>query len=466
MFGTDEQKKEFLPKLADGQLSAFALTEHNAGSDPAKLSTVAEPTPDGKHYVINGEKLWCTNGTKAKWMVVMARTPAPEGSKRGKKGISAFIVDAESAGVEVLNRSRFMGLRALYNGVIKFTDVKVPAENLIAGLGAGLRVALTTLNTGRLTLPSTCVGVAKRSLEMTRKWAKDREQWGSAIGKHAAIAEKIAVMASDTYAMEAMALLTSGLADRKTYDFRVEAAMCKMWCSERTWDIVNETLQIRGGRGYETWDSLEQRGDEPTPIERNVRDCRINLIFEGSSEIMRLFIAREALDPHLKRSIDALNPKNPIGKRLSGAMKAGGFYATWYPKQWLPLGTSGGLDGALGKYVSYASRTSHRLARRLFHTMARFGPKLEQQQPLLGRFVDIGTELFAISAVCSKADHDLRTGKNRNEILALVDHFCRGAKRRIHESFRGIRDNDDRRGYRLAQDLLDGNSMWLEEGMV
>lgn len=464
MFGTDEQKQTFLPKLASGELSAFGLTEENAGSDPAKLETTAEPSADGKTYTLNGEKLWCTNGTKARWLVIMARTPAPEGKKRG--GITAFIVDAQSEGIEVMHRCHFMGLRSLYNGVIKLTNVKVPAENIIAGVGKGLRVALSTLNTGRLTLPSTCVGVAKRSIELTRKWANEREQWGSAIGKHAAIAEKIAEMAANTYAMEAMSLLASGLADQKTYDFRLEAAMCKMWCSERTWEIVNETLQIRGGRGYETWDSLAARGDEPTPIERNVRDCRINLIFEGSSEIMRLFIAREALDPHLKRSIDVLNPRNPMGKRLAGAMRAGAFYAGWYPKQWLPIGTGGGLEGPLAKHVSYASRTSKRLARRLFHTMARFGPKLEQQQPLLGRFVDIGTELFAISATCSKADADIKSGRSRTEVLALVDYFCSQSRRRIAEHFRGIRGNDDKAGYKLAQSLLDGDSMWLEEGLV
>lgn len=466
MFGTDEQKKKFLPLLAQGQVSAFALTEENAGSDPAKLSTSAELSPDGKHYIINGEKLWCTNGTIARFLVVMARTPAPEGSGKKKRGITAFIVDTESEGVEVVCRSRFMGLKSLFNGVIRFTDVKVPADQIIAGLGKGLRVALTTLNTGRLTLPSTCAGVSKRSLELTRQWANVREQWGCNIGKHAAIAEKIAEMAANTYAMEAMSLLTSGLADRKDYDFRVEAAMCKMWCSERTWEVVNETLQIRGGRGYETYDSLKERGDEPTPIERNVRDCRINLIFEGSSEIMRLFIAREALDPHLKRSADALNPRNPMGKRLTGALKAGAHYAIWYPKQWIPLGTAGGLDSALGKHISYASRTSKRLARRMFHAMARFGPKLERQQPLLARYVEIGTELFAIACTCSRAEADLKSGRSREEILPLVEFFCRQARRRINAHFRGIRDNDDARAYKLAQDILNDGALWLEEGMV
>jgi len=465
MFGTPEQKKRFLPELARGAISAFALTEYHAGSDPAKLSTRAEPTPDGRHYVLNGEKLWCTNGTKARYIVVMARTPTPEEQKK-RRGITAFIVDAETPGVELLHRCHFMGLRSLYNGVIRFTDVKVPAENVIAGLGKGLRVALTTLNTGRLTLPNTCVGLGKRSLELTRRWASEREQWGAPIGKHAAIAEKIAEMTANIYAMEAMSLLTSGLADRKDYDFRVEAAMCKMWCSEVSWEIANEALQIRGGRGYETARSLAARGDEPVPLERNLRDARINLIFEGSSEIMRLFIAREALDPHLKLAGEVLSSRAPTGRRLRAALRAGVFYAGWYPRQWLPLGTGGGLDPALARHVRYASRTSRKLARRLFHAMIRFGPKLDQRQPLLARYVEIGTELFAIACVCSRAHHDLRRGEHWDEIRTLVDYFCRGARRRVARRFRALRDNDDTRGYRLAQSVLDGDYEWLEAGTV
>src|SRR5213075_53252 len=337
LFGTEEQKRKYLPRVAKGEISAFALTESGAGSDPATMQTRAEPTADGMAFILNGEKLWCTNGTKAGVIVVMAKTPPKMVGGRPKEQITAFIVETDSPGVEVVHRCRFMGLRALYNGVMRFTNVRVPCENILLAEGKGLRVALTTLNTGRLTLPAACVGLAKRCLEISRKWAAERVQWGAPIGKHAAIADRIARMAANTFAMEAMTLYTASLVDRdKKADIRLEAAMCKMWGSEVSWEIVNDTMQIRGGRGYETADSLRARGDEPAPVERLFRDSRINAIFEGSSEIMRLFIAREALDPHLKIAAPVLNSRLPLAQRMRAALKAGWYYARWYPKQFVP----------------------------------------------------------------------------------------------------------------------------------
>lgn len=266
LFGTEEQKKKYLPRVARGELSAFALTEPCVGSDPAQMQTRAEPTADGAHFVINGEKLWCTNGTRAGLIVVMAQTPPRLINGKKKDQITAFIVEANAPGLTVTHRCRFMGLRSLYNAVITFKDVKVPRENIIAAEGKGLKVALTTLNTGRLTLPAACTGLAKRCLEVTRSWSNERVQWGQAIGKHAAIADKIAMMASHLFAMEAMTLMTSALVDRKQRDIRVEAAMCKMWCTEAAWRIVDETVATRGGRGYETADSLRPAAKNLYPL--------------------------------------------------------------------------------------------------------------------------------------------------------------------------------------------------------
>jgi alkylation response protein AidB-like acyl-CoA dehydrogenase len=473
LFGTEEQKRRYLPRVAKGEISAFALTESGVGSDPARMETHAEPTADGKHFLLNGEKLWCTNGTKAGVIVVMAKTPPKTQNGKSKTLITAFIVETDWPGVEIVRRCRFMGLRALYNGVLRFTNVLVPRENILLAEGKGLRVALSTLNTGRLTLPAACVGMSKRCLEISRQWAREREQWGAPIGRHSAIADKLARMAANTFAMEAMALLAASPVDRdKHADVRLEAALAKLWATERTWEMVNDTMQIRGGRGYETADSLKARGEDPVPVERMMRDSRINTIFEGSSEIMRLFIAREALDPHLKIAGDALNSQLPLGRRLQSALKAGLFYAGWYPKLFLPRfkvqSSKFKVHPALARHLHCAGRTGRRLALALFHAMVRFGPKLEREQVLLGRLVDIGADLFAITATCSRGQSLLpgRSADEQKELLGLVDYFCHSAQLRMEENFRRLWDNTDRQGYRLAQQVLKGDLDWLSDGMV
>ncbi len=473
LFGTEEQKRKYLPRVAKGEISAFALTEQGVGSDPARMETHAEPSADGTHFILNGEKLWCTNGTKAGMLVVMAKTPPKIIAGRERRQVTAFIVETNWPGVEIVTRCRFMGLKALYNGVVRLHDVRVPRENIILGEGKGLKVALSTLNTGRLTLPAACTGLAKRCLEIVRKWANEREQWGAPIGKHAAIADKVARIAANTFAMEAMTFYTASLVDKdKKADIRLEAAMAKLWGTERAWEIVDATMQIRGGRGYETADSLRARGEEPVPVERMMRDCRINTIFEGSSEIMRLFLAREALDPHLKAGGPVLNSQLSLTERAGAALKAGLFYAKWYPRLWLPrlgLGGAAVLDPKLARHLRWAERASRRLARRLFHAMARFGPKLEREQVLLGRFVDIGTELFALTATCTRANGLMKDSGSRQEqenVLQLADYFCQIARLRVEELFRGVGHNADAAGYHTARMVLEGPVPTLNEGLM
>jgi alkylation response protein AidB-like acyl-CoA dehydrogenase len=465
MFGTADQKKKYLPRLAQGAISAFALTENEVGSDPARMSTLATPTPDGTAYILEGEKLWCTNGAIAEVMVVMARTPGRE----GKPGpISAFIVESAWPGVEVVNRCEFMGLRGIENAVLRFHGVRVPKENLLWGEGKGLKLALITLNTGRLTLPATMAAIGKWCLQVCREWANERVQWGKPVGRHESVGHMIADMAARTYAMEAVADLGALLADRGKSDIRLEAAIAKLWNTDAAWEIGDNALQIRGGRGYETARSLEARGEAPIPIERVLRDLRINRIFEGSNQVMRLFIAREALDTHLDAAGDVVMPGVPLGRRLAGAVRAGLFYMVWYPSRWLGWGRwpqYGGF-GPLAGHLRWVERASRRLARQQFHLMALHGPALERRQGLLFRCVDVGAELFAMAATCVRAHRDVRARPADRTPYELADAFCRASRRKVDGLFRAIVSNDDVEMTRVARGALEKRYAWLEDGII
>jgi alkylation response protein AidB-like acyl-CoA dehydrogenase len=447
-FGTEAQKKKYLPRCAAGGISAFALTEKEVGSDPARMSTTATKSEDGSHWILNGEKLWCTNVLKAKHLIVMARTPLPD----KPHAITAFIVEIDWPGVEIVTRCRFMGLKALYNGIIRFKDVKIPAENIVAGEGKGLKVALTTLNTGRLTLPAACVGLLNRCYQIALDWSKTREQWGNAIGQHEAIAGKLADLQADAFATEALVLYTSAMVDADHgADIRLEAAIAKLWGTEAGWRGADSTMQIKGGRGYETADSLRDRGETPDPVERLLRDSRINTIFEGSTEIMHLFIAREALDPHLRRGAAVLDSRKDRGDRFDAAMKAGVFYSKWYPARWIPslAHLPRGLDPGLKRGMRDVARLSRKLARTLFHAMALNGPKLEKRQLLLGRLVDIGAELLAMSTAAAYAH-----SRGDEESIHTARYVCARGKARIQALFRAASGSPDRLAYKLTQEAM------------
>src|SRR3954471_24964706 len=235
MFGTEEQKREWLPRVARTDISAFLLTEPDVGSDPARVATTADPTDDG--YILNGTKLWATNGAIADIVVVMARVPKSDGHKGG---ISAFVLSYDSEGVTVTHRNAFMGLRGIENSVTTLEDVFVPEENLIGREGEGLKIALTTLNTGRLALPAICVGVAKWATKVAREWGNERVQWGRPVGKHDAVAQKISFIAASAFGLEAMLDVAGRLADDKQNDVRIEAAIAKLYGSELGWTVADE----------------------------------------------------------------------------------------------------------------------------------------------------------------------------------------------------------------------------------
>lgn len=457
LFGTEEQKAKYLPRCAGGEISAFALTENNVGSDPARMTTHAEPDgPD--HFILQGEKLWCTNSLKAGLIVVMARTPTAE----KPHATTAFIVETSWPGVEIVHRCHFMGLKALYNGVVHFDNVRVPRENILGGEGRGLKVALTTLNTGRITLPAACAGLAKRCVEISARWAGERVQWGQPVGRHAAVADKLARMAADSFAMEAMVRYVSALVDRdKHADVRLEAAIAKLWGSEHAWTIVDDTMQIRGGRGYETAGSLRERGERADPVERLFRDCRINTIFEGSSEIMRLFIAREALDPHLKIGAEVVNSTLPMGRRAKAALRAARAYTAWYPRMWLPGGaghTADRLHPHLRDDMDAVARGSRKLARTLFHAMIKNGPALERRQVLLGHIVDIGAELFVWSTTLAYTQSLISSSATRPEevdrLLRKTTYFGKLTRSRLRKHYQALGETLEKDSRHLCKDLL------------
>jgi alkylation response protein AidB-like acyl-CoA dehydrogenase len=459
MFGNEQQKQTWLPRCTR-EISAFLLTEPDVGSDPARLHATA--TPDGDDYVLDGVKLWTTNGVIADLMVVMAMVPKGEDHPGG---ISAFVVEADTPGIVVEQRNAFMGLRGIENGLTRFTNVRVPAANRIGEEGDGLKIALSTLNVGRLSLPATCCGTAKWCLKIAREWSRERVQWGKPVGEHDAVAGKVAFIAATAYGMEAMVELAGELADAGRTDIRIEAALAKLYSSEMTWLIADELVQIRGGRGFETAESLAARGERGVPAERVLRDMRINRIFEGSTEIMHLFIAREAVDVHLNVAGDIIDPDADIRRKARAAANAGQFYARWLPTLLAGKGqfpTSFGQFGPLGTHLRYVERASRRLARSTFYGMSRWQGRLERKQRFLGRIVDIGAELFAMTAACVRAQREQADAS----AVELADAFCHQARIRVDQLFDELWHNCDDADRTLARDVLEGRYTWLEAGIL
>jgi alkylation response protein AidB-like acyl-CoA dehydrogenase len=465
--GTPDQKARFLPRCARGAVTAFLLTEPDVGSDPARLATSAVETEDGEAYELDGVKLWTTNGVVAELLVVMARVPKSEG-KRG--GVTAFVVEADSPGITVERRNSFMGLRGIENGVTRFHKVRVPKENMVGREGEGLKIALATLNTGRLSVPAACTGAAKWCLKIAREWSVERVQWGLPVGKHAAVSNKMAFIAATTYALESVLDLSAHMSDEGRNDIRIEAALAKLWASEMSCLIADELMQIRGGRGYETAESLAARGERAVPVEQIVRDLRINRIFEGSSEIMHLLIAREAVDAHLSAAGALADAEADAKDKAKAAAKASGFYAKWLPQLVTGKGqvaTSYREFGSLGTHLRYVERTARKLARSTFYGMARWQAGLEKRQGFLGRVVDIGAELFAMSASCVRAEmqrvDDADEGKAAYE---LADAFCQQSRLRVERLFDALWTNTDDGDRKLAAATMDGRYTWLEQGVL
>src|SRR5579875_332462 len=467
LFGTELQKQEFLPRCARGEVCAFLLTEPDVGSDPARLRCSATPTEDGSAYLLDGVKLWTTNGVIADLLVVMAAVPKSDGHRGG---ITAFVVEGNADGITVENRNAFMGLRGIENGVTRFHQVRVPAADRIGEEGQGLKIALTTLNTGRLSLPAMCAGAAKWCVKIAREWSQERVQWGKPVGEHEAVAGKIAFMAATAFALEAVLDLSSDLADAGAHDIRIEAALAKLYGSEMAWLVADELVQVRGGRGYETAASLAARGERGVPAEQLLRDLRINRIFEGSTEIMHLMIAREAVDAHLSVAGDVIDPKADMGRKARAGAKAGAFYARWLPTLVAGQGqlpNSYAEFGSLAPHLRFVERSARRLARQTFYGMARWQAKMEYHQRYLARLVDIGAELFAMSAAVVRAEMIRADDPAHGDgAVQLADAFCQQARLRVAALFDRLWTNADETDRALAQAVRDGSLDWLEAGVL
>src|SRR6059036_4133200 len=323
LFGTHEQKQRWLPKLVTGeQLAAFALTEEQAGSDAANVQMRATPSEDGSHYILNGEKRYITNAAIAQVLTVMARTPLP--GKEGKTSITAFLVTPDMPGFEILDaRMPKMGIRGTATGRFAMRDVKVPKENILGPPGKGLKVALTVLDFGRTTFGACCTGAAKTCLRLASEYASSRRQFNKTLGNFHLVKKKIARIAADAYAMEAMTTVTASFIDRGLEDYMLETAMLKVFTTERLWECINDVFQIYGGSAYFT----------DLPLERMLRDARINQIGEGANEVLTSFIAlvgmrgpgmefKEIYDTMMKPSRDGFIKAWAAGKnRLIAAVR-------------------------------------------------------------------------------------------------------------------------------------------------
>lgn len=411
LFGTDEQKRAFLPRCVR-EISAFTLTEPDIGNDPFRMRTTAVRTADGS-YRLTGLKSWVTNGVLADLIVVLAMVP--------EAGMTAFVVEARSPGVTVEHRGEFLGLRGLENGVVRFDDVVVPVSHRIGDEGKGLEVALAAQDTGRLSLPAVSAAAAKWSLKIAREWSRVRVQWGKPIGEHEAVAAKISFIAATAFALEAMVEVTGRHADAGA-DTHLEAELAKLFASEKTWQVADELLQIRGGRGYETAASAAARGERGVPVEQLLRDVRIGRIFDGSTEALRGFIAAEAL---------GLTPSTaePVA-----------------------------VDGPLAPHLRFVERTCRSVAQHLAHGRTRWGAELEERQLFLGRLVDITAELYAMSVSCVYAVE--------RSAVELADAFCHQARLHIAELFGRLWSNTDDHDRAVARGVLGDRYTWLEDGVL
>jgi alkylation response protein AidB-like acyl-CoA dehydrogenase len=445
LFGTHEQKQQWLPKLVNGeQLGAFALTEKEAGSDAANVQMEARPTEDGSHFILNGEKRYITNAAIAHELTVMARTPVPGSDKTA---ITAFLVTPDMPGFEILEaRMPKMGIRGTATGRFALRDVKVPRENILGQIGKGLKVALTVLDFGRTTFGACCTGAAKTCLELAVQHANTRKQFNKTLGEFELVKKKIARIAADAYAMEAMTTVTGSLIDRGLEDYMLETAMLKVFTTERLWECINDVFQIHGGAAYMN----------DLPLERMMRDARINQIGEGANEVLTSFIAlvgmrgpgmefKEIYDTMLKPTREG-----GLGKAWTASMNRLGatIRVPNVPVQSEQLRAHAGQLGRLIWRFNFAVNRA----------LITYREPILDMQLVQERIAGAAMDLFASTCVLSRQDAEIqfarRNGDSAPRDQSAGDLFLRQSFRRIRRFLAGLTDNDDKALLATAKSYL------------
>jgi acyl-CoA dehydrogenase family protein 9 len=454
LFGTDEQKKRFLPRLATGELIAcYCLTEPSSGSDAASIKTRAVPTPDGKHYIVTGNKLWITNGGIAKFMTVFAKTEVVEkGEKKDK--VTCFMLEVPAEGVTVGPPEHKLGIRASWTNAVHFDNVKIPVENIIGGVGQGFKVAMGVLNHGRMGLAAGCIGVSKSAIKASIEHVNERVQFQKKLSEFGMIKEKIGRMMMLTYVAESMVYMTSSLIDRPDTDYSLESAIAKIFCSEMAWEIVDENLQIWAGAGYM----------KEYPYERWLRDARINRIFEGTNEILRAFVALSGMQgpgqelaglaDAIKYPLKGLGPVSDFVLRKIKQNVVGETITMAHP--------------ALKKMSGILEDHAVEFATNIETLLRRHGRQIHLRQFAQKRVADIAIDCYGMACVLARVTRSLEAnGVEKCQMeLAIAESFFQRADRRIKSNFRAIDKNDDdcmiliaEKGYELGKypfDILEG----------
>jgi alkylation response protein AidB-like acyl-CoA dehydrogenase len=460
MFGNEEQRRKYLPIVAREAVSAFALTEPMTGSDAANIASEAILNSAGTAFVVNGEKLWCTNGPIARYITLIARVPAKRNQDDGRttwvpvpdgKGAddhvhTAFILAMHTPGVRVRQRCQFEGCRGIENAHMTFTDVQIPTENVIGEIGRGLKYALTILNVGRaISIPAICLGMAKQAWQPTLDRANQRLTFQKPLSTRQTQRMRLGRMASNLFAMEALATTVWRMADQHNYDVRIEAAIAKLFCSEKTIQLLKDAQILFGGMGYETTESKRLRGEPAFGIEQLVRDAEMYRIGEGATDILRPFVAREGLNMHLERAGQLFDGQATGGRRLTELRQLLKFYVPWYRSQWTGRRLPSRFEFHHPKVRSqlhFVERASRRLARTFFYAMLLHRQALRDDQGRQNRIEMVGEDLLAIAATALYAEAQERiTG--HSEVWDLAEESFREAKQRVKHNIRELIRNQD-----------------------